>query len=176
MINKLSRKKIGQSIRELGPQSHYEKSGTPTMGGSVFILAAILAYFGSHLLTSRHITASGILVLGLMAGLGAYGGAGLSNAVNAAGSAEIGKKASEEALKEGLSGEVANQKMQEAMTNASGLDKIMAAAGSPGTTAAAAGGADGTRARVHSQRTRRGVRTDALFHAERPRREPGPFC
>jgi phospho-N-acetylmuramoyl-pentapeptide-transferase len=34
MIRKLSHKKIGQSIRELGPQSHYEKSGTPTIYGS----------------------------------------------------------------------------------------------------------------------------------------------
>jgi phospho-N-acetylmuramoyl-pentapeptide-transferase len=39
MIRKLSRKKIGQSIRELGPQSHYEKSGTPTMGGTLILVA-----------------------------------------------------------------------------------------------------------------------------------------
>ncbi len=39
MIRKLSRNKIGQSIRELGPQSHYEKSGTPTMGGTLILVA-----------------------------------------------------------------------------------------------------------------------------------------
>jgi len=39
MIRKLSRKKIGQSIRELGPQSHYEKAGTPTMGGTLILVA-----------------------------------------------------------------------------------------------------------------------------------------
>jgi phospho-N-acetylmuramoyl-pentapeptide-transferase len=39
MIRKLSRKKIGQSIRELGPQSHYEKAGTPTMGGALILVA-----------------------------------------------------------------------------------------------------------------------------------------
>jgi phospho-N-acetylmuramoyl-pentapeptide-transferase len=39
MIRKLSRKKIGQSIRELGPQSHYEKAGTPTMGGALILIA-----------------------------------------------------------------------------------------------------------------------------------------
>jgi phospho-N-acetylmuramoyl-pentapeptide-transferase len=39
MIRKLSRRKIGQSIRELGPQSHYEKSGTPTMGGALILIA-----------------------------------------------------------------------------------------------------------------------------------------
>jgi phospho-N-acetylmuramoyl-pentapeptide-transferase len=39
MIRKLSRKKIGQSIRELGPQSHFEKAGTPTMGGTLILIA-----------------------------------------------------------------------------------------------------------------------------------------
>ncbi len=39
MIRKLSSKKIGQSIRELGPQSHYEKAGTPTMGGALILVA-----------------------------------------------------------------------------------------------------------------------------------------
>jgi phospho-N-acetylmuramoyl-pentapeptide-transferase len=39
MIRKLSRNKIGQSIRELGPQSHYEKAGTPTMGGTLILVA-----------------------------------------------------------------------------------------------------------------------------------------
>lgn len=42
MIRKLKGNKIGQSIRELGPQSHFEKAGTPTMGGTL-ILVAILA-------------------------------------------------------------------------------------------------------------------------------------
>lgn len=39
MIRKLSRNKIGQSIRELGPQSHYEKAGTPTMGGTLILVS-----------------------------------------------------------------------------------------------------------------------------------------
>jgi phospho-N-acetylmuramoyl-pentapeptide-transferase len=39
MIRKLSSNKIGQSIRELGPQSHYEKAGTPTMGGTLILVA-----------------------------------------------------------------------------------------------------------------------------------------
>lgn len=37
----LRRLKIGQTVREEGPQSHLKKSGTPTMGG-VLILASIL--------------------------------------------------------------------------------------------------------------------------------------
>lgn len=38
----LRRIKAGQSIREEGPQSHMVKSGTPTMGGLVMILAVII--------------------------------------------------------------------------------------------------------------------------------------
>jgi phospho-N-acetylmuramoyl-pentapeptide-transferase len=43
MIRKLSINKIGQSIRELGPQSHYEKSGTPTMGGTLILVAIAIS-------------------------------------------------------------------------------------------------------------------------------------
>lgn len=43
----LKRMKFGQSIRELGPQSHLVKSGTPTMGGFIFLagLMCTLALF-----------------------------------------------------------------------------------------------------------------------------------
>lgn len=41
MIRWLKRMQIGQTVRDDGPQSHFSKSGTPTMGG-VLILAAIL--------------------------------------------------------------------------------------------------------------------------------------
>ncbi|MBN1298864.1 MAG: phospho-N-acetylmuramoyl-pentapeptide-transferase, partial [Actinobacteria bacterium] len=37
-------RQIGQKIRTDGPQSHSAKTGTPTMGGIIFIFAAILAY------------------------------------------------------------------------------------------------------------------------------------
>ena len=43
MIRKLSRNNIGQSIRELGPQSHYEKAGTPTMGGTLILIAIVFS-------------------------------------------------------------------------------------------------------------------------------------
>ena len=39
MIEKLTRRKIGQSVRDDGPQSHLSKSGTPTMGGTMILLA-----------------------------------------------------------------------------------------------------------------------------------------
>lgn len=38
----LRRIKAGQEIKENGPTWHMNKSGTPTMGGVMFILAAIL--------------------------------------------------------------------------------------------------------------------------------------
>ena len=38
----LKAKKIGQNIREVGPKSHMKKAGTPTMGGIIFIIPAII--------------------------------------------------------------------------------------------------------------------------------------
>jgi len=45
LIPMLRRLKIGQSIREIGPNWHSKKSGTPTMGGIIFILGAAIATF-----------------------------------------------------------------------------------------------------------------------------------
>ena len=39
IIPLLRRLKFGQSIREEGPKSHQKKSGTPTMGGVIFLFA-----------------------------------------------------------------------------------------------------------------------------------------
>lgn len=41
---------IGQSIREEGPKSHISKSGTPTMGGLIMIIALIITVLSSGLL------------------------------------------------------------------------------------------------------------------------------
>ena len=43
MIRILYRLKFGQNIRAVGPQSHYQKEGTPTMGGVMIILAILLS-------------------------------------------------------------------------------------------------------------------------------------
>ena len=45
MVPLLHRLKFGQSIREEGPKWHQKKSGTPTMGGVIFILACLAATF-----------------------------------------------------------------------------------------------------------------------------------
>jgi phospho-N-acetylmuramoyl-pentapeptide-transferase len=39
VIRKLSALKMGQAVRNDGPQSHLAKSGTPTMGGVLICLA-----------------------------------------------------------------------------------------------------------------------------------------
>jgi phospho-N-acetylmuramoyl-pentapeptide-transferase len=44
LIRFQKKKNIGQKIRIDGPQSHAIKTGTPTMGGTVFILAALISY------------------------------------------------------------------------------------------------------------------------------------
>ncbi|TJY43375.1 phospho-N-acetylmuramoyl-pentapeptide-transferase [Cohnella pontilimi] len=44
LIPLLRRLKFGQQVREDGPQSHLKKSGTPTMGGVIIILALTLAF------------------------------------------------------------------------------------------------------------------------------------
>jgi phospho-N-acetylmuramoyl-pentapeptide-transferase len=64
----------GQFIRDDGPKSHHVKRGTPTMGGIVFILGSLFGYFTSTLLVSNEPpTASAMLVLFMMVGLGVVG-------------------------------------------------------------------------------------------------------
>ena len=43
VIRKLSYMQVGQYIREDGPQTHLQKAGTPTMGGTLIILAVTVA-------------------------------------------------------------------------------------------------------------------------------------
>jgi phospho-N-acetylmuramoyl-pentapeptide-transferase len=73
-INMLRKRKLGQQVRtgEHAP-AHMSKSGTPTMGGIVIIIASLLGYALGHLFTGDPMTASGILVLFLMTGLGLVG-------------------------------------------------------------------------------------------------------
>ena len=43
-IGVLARARMGQMIREEGPQAHHAKAGTPTAGGLVFLLVALVLY------------------------------------------------------------------------------------------------------------------------------------
>jgi len=64
MIRKLSRKKIGQSIREDGPQSHFEKKGTPTMGGTLILVAIAISTLLWADLSNRYIWVILLVTLG----------------------------------------------------------------------------------------------------------------
>ena len=72
-IQLLSAKGYGQEIREDGPTSHHVKRGTPTMGGTVIILASVLGYAFAKLVTKDLPTASALLLLFLFVGLGLVG-------------------------------------------------------------------------------------------------------
>ncbi|NUL44863.1 phospho-N-acetylmuramoyl-pentapeptide-transferase [Cellulosimicrobium funkei] len=78
-IKFLVRQGYGQFIRDDGPTSHATKRGTPTMGGAVFVVATVLAYFLTHWIMSglqlenAGITASAMILLLLMVGMGVVG-------------------------------------------------------------------------------------------------------
>ncbi len=76
-VHLFRRKGFGQEIRDDGPESHLAKKGTPTMGGTVIVGATVGGYFIAHLFLidqpGRGPSASGLLVLLLMVGLGTVG-------------------------------------------------------------------------------------------------------
>jgi phospho-N-acetylmuramoyl-pentapeptide-transferase len=43
LIRRLTHKQIGQSVRDDGPESHLQKSGTPTMGGLLILISIIFS-------------------------------------------------------------------------------------------------------------------------------------
>ncbi len=72
-IKFFQRRGYGQLIREEGPAGHKTKRGTPTMGGTVIVIASLIGYFIGHVATRDPMSASGLLVLMLMTGLGLVG-------------------------------------------------------------------------------------------------------
>jgi phospho-N-acetylmuramoyl-pentapeptide-transferase len=74
-ITVLRKRKLGQTMRLDSAQATpaLSKSGTPSMGGIVIIIASLVGYAGGHLFTGDPMTASGVLVLFLMTGLGFVG-------------------------------------------------------------------------------------------------------
>src|SRR6185436_10118724 len=69
MIAWLSRMKIGQSVRDDGPQSHLAKAGTPTMGGALILVSIIVTTLLWGNLTNRFVW----VVLLVTLGFGAVG-------------------------------------------------------------------------------------------------------
>ncbi|MCB1616581.1 MAG: phospho-N-acetylmuramoyl-pentapeptide-transferase [Pseudomonadales bacterium] len=55
VIKKLNKLQIGQSVRDDGPQSHLSKSGTPTMGGALILMAVFVSTLLWSDLTNRYV-------------------------------------------------------------------------------------------------------------------------
>src|SRR3954464_754421 len=72
-IRFLVRKQYGQFIRQDGPTAHFTKRGTPTMGGVVIIAATLRGWVGGLGATGTMPSASAVLVMFLMTGLGLVG-------------------------------------------------------------------------------------------------------
>lgn len=64
MIRKLTAYKIGQSVRDDGPQSHLIKSGTPTMGGALILISIAVATLLWADLNNRFVWVALITTLG----------------------------------------------------------------------------------------------------------------
>ncbi|MBX9637369.1 MAG: phospho-N-acetylmuramoyl-pentapeptide-transferase, partial [Nitrosomonas sp.] len=69
MIRKLTAYKIGQSVRDDGPQTHLVKTGTPTMGGALILMAIVLTTLLWADLSNRYIW----VVLATTLGFGVIG-------------------------------------------------------------------------------------------------------
>lgn len=69
VIRKLTELKVGQAVRNDGPQTHLVKAGTPTMGGSLILLAISLTTLLWADLSNKYVW----LLLAVMLGTGALG-------------------------------------------------------------------------------------------------------
>ena len=70
----LHRLKFGQAIREEGPQSHRKKSGTPTMGGIIFITSIVVTLLVTIIFTNYTVMSRELMMLLLtLVGFGAIG-------------------------------------------------------------------------------------------------------
>lgn len=79
LIKVLTQSRIGQPIREDGPQGHMIKAGTPTMGGLAIVAGALGAYGLSDMITDLSgsfestITNTGLLVMAAIGSAGMVG-------------------------------------------------------------------------------------------------------
>lgn len=64
---------LGQFFRADTPTTHVVKRGTPSMGGVIFILAAVIGYFLGKLVSQEAPSVPAMLVILMMVGLGAVG-------------------------------------------------------------------------------------------------------
>ncbi len=73
LIRWLRARGIGQPIREDGPQGHFIKAGTPTMGGVIIVVGALLGYLVAHTQGGAVFTWAGILTVVAIAAAGFVG-------------------------------------------------------------------------------------------------------
>ncbi|MGQ0678063.1 MAG: phospho-N-acetylmuramoyl-pentapeptide-transferase [Actinomycetota bacterium] len=75
MIRMLRSRSIGQFVREDGPQAHFVKKGTPTMGGVVIVLGAVTGYLVAHLRESdiSRFSTSGLLAISTIVAMAVLG-------------------------------------------------------------------------------------------------------
>ncbi len=67
MIKKLSVRQIGQTIRDDGPESHFSKAGTPTMGGALILVAIAVSTLLWGDLSNRYVWV--VLIVTLLFGV-----------------------------------------------------------------------------------------------------------
>ncbi len=67
LIRHLTNKQIGQSIRDDGPETHLEKSGTPTMGGLLILISITFSTLCWADLTNRYVLV--VLIVTLLFGV-----------------------------------------------------------------------------------------------------------
>ena len=74
-VRSFRRRGWGQLIREEGPKAHYEKRGTPTMGGLVILVGCVVGYLFGHVGTGGFFAPkdSGLLAMGTIVALGLLG-------------------------------------------------------------------------------------------------------
>jgi len=64
MIRSLTMRKIGQSVRDDGPESHLIKAGTPTMGGALILIAVLVTTLLWADLSNRYVWVALLTTLG----------------------------------------------------------------------------------------------------------------
>ncbi len=74
VIRSFQARGVGQQIRDDGPQGHFSKAGTPTMGGITMVLALVIGYLAGHIYTGAVFTAAGVLVVLVVVGAAVVGG------------------------------------------------------------------------------------------------------
>ncbi len=55
LIHRLSMRRVGQNVRQLGPETHLPKAGTPTMGGALILFAIVVSTLLWGNLTNRFV-------------------------------------------------------------------------------------------------------------------------